>query len=233
MAQQKKDADISSTARNLVAAHCAVAGLCPLIPIPFVDDMIIKRIHWRMNTKLAQLHDIHLTRRSNRVLTTRESSLLSGALKSMVMWPVKKILKKIVFVFAIKSCADVATALFHEGWLMARALEQGYVDREKLKKNDIEEIKKLRDGIVEARDAVDPDVTKQAMRSAFGVSSHIFGSLLESIKGALQTSGTEESKIAAAREKAQPITARIERELDEHWSTGPALDEALRKALSA
>ena len=115
--------NVSDAALRTIASHCAVAGLCPLIPIPFVDDLIVERIHRRMNASLCEQHGIKLLPLSSKLLAESESDLLNGALKGLLMWPIKKLLRKMLIVLAIKNCVDVATEVFHEGWLLARALE--------------------------------------------------------------------------------------------------------------
>ncbi len=222
--------EISDAATRKIAAHCAMAGLCPLIPIPFVDDMIIKRIHRRLVRELFEQHELRLSPEGAKTLTSRESRFLAGALKSIVFWPIKKILRKVVYVLAIKSCADVAAAMFHEGWLMARALECRYVPLDELSHENETALQALRAGIIAARDSVDPSVTRDAMRSAFDVGGELFGSLIDGVRGALG-SGSEEERLKGAEREAAPIARRIQASMSSTWSKGADLDAALRGAL--
>ena len=223
--------NVSDAALRTIASHCAVAGLCPLIPIPFVDELIVERIHRSMNASLCEQHDIKLLALSSKLLAESESDLLNGALKGLLMWPLKKLLRKMLFVLAIKNCVDVATEVFHEGWLLARALEEGYADLEEMKKNKPSTLRTLRHAIVMAREEIDPDMTRQVMRSAFEMSSEVFTDLVSSVRKAMTGAGDGE-KLDAAAKSAAPLTARLEDALREQWSRGEALDAALRDAIA-
>ena len=221
---------ISDGALGLVAGYSALAGLCPLIPVPFVDDIIIGRIHRRLYQKLCTRHDFYLTARDAKILTSKPSSFLAGAFKSLVLWPVKKIVRKVVYVLAVKSCADVAAAVFNEAWLLARTLEQNYVPRDALARGEKQALEQLRDAMIAAVAHVDPQPTQQAMRSAFGVGRELFGAVVDSVRGTLGGAG-DDDRIDAAEEQTAPISERIQDEIRAHWSNGPALDAALREAL--
>jgi hypothetical protein len=229
MDEQKTN--VSDAALRTIASHCAVAGLCPLIPIPFVDDLIVERVHRRMNASLCAQHEITLLPLSSKLLAESESDLLNGALKGLLMWPIKKLLRKVLIVFALKNCVDVATEVFHEGWLLARALEEGYVDLEELRKNKPSALRALRHAIVMAREEIDPDMTRQVMRSAFDMGGEVFTDLVAAVRKAMTGAG-EGEKLDAAAESAAPLTARLEEAVREQWSSGEALDAALRDAIS-
>ncbi len=223
--------NVSDAALRTIASHCAVAGLCPLIPIPFVDDLIVERIHRSMNASLCEQHDIKLLPLSSKLLAESESDLLNGALKSLLMWPLKKLLRKMLIVLALKNCVDVATEVFHEGWLLARALEEGYADLEEMRRNKPSTLRTLRHAIVMAREEIDPDMTRQVVRSAFDMSNEVFTDLVGAVRKAMARARDGE-KLDAAAESAAPLTARLEDALREQWSSGEALDAALRDAIA-
>lgn len=223
---------LTSEGLHTVAGYSALAGLCPLIPIPFVDDFIVNRVERRMYQKLSAQHDFYLAASDAKYLSESESEFLSGALKSMVLWPVKKIIRKLVYVLTVKSCADVAAAVFHDGWLMARAIDQEYVSKEALARGDRNELHVLREAITFAGEEIDPDVTRQAMRSAFGIGRELFGDVVEAIKSTLSgDAGDAEEKFDAAKEDVAPISERVERELRENWALAPELDAALVRGI--
>lgn len=225
------DVGISDGALTTVAGYSALAGLCPLLPVPFLDDVIITRIHRRLCQVLCSRHDFYLSTDGAVILTSRPSNLLAGAFFSLLLWPIKKILRKLVYVLAVKSCADVAAGVFHEGWLLARALEQGYVPLDAMARGDNATLRHLRDGVMKARDQVDTAPTRLIMRSAFGVGREVFNPILKSIKGVVRRTEPGEERIDAAEESAAPIAVRIQDEVRKHWSNGPELDAALREAL--
>jgi uncharacterized protein (DUF697 family) len=231
MSENRLNAEISDEALAVVAGYSALAGLCPLIPIPFVDDFIIVRIHRRLNSVLFTQHDIRLSDSGAKALTESPSNLFGGAFRKLVFWPIKKLITKLVYVLAVKSCADVAATVFNEGWLLARALEQGYVPAELLSRGDLATLKRLRTAIVKAREAVDPSPTQAVMKSAFSVGREVFSATLSSVRNVLKSAGANDERLQAAEQQVAPITQRIQDEILEHWMTGPLLDAELKKAL--
>lgn len=228
---EKTEVQISDAALKSVAIHSALAGLCPLIPVPFVDDLIIERIHRRLNRELFELNGLTLSDGNAKTLAESPSKLMAAALKKIIFWPIKKLITKVVYFLAIKSCADVAASIFHEGWLLARALEAGYVPQELLQRGDPPTIKRLRAVIIRAREAVDMSPTQAVMRSAFGVGREVFGEVLSALRKTLLTSKSEGERLSAAKEDVGGITDRIVDEVRRHWSHGAALDEALRASI--
>jgi len=220
---------ISEGAFHTVAGLAAVAGLCPLIPIPFVDDVIIDRIRRYTYERVSKVLDAPLADKDARYLTARSTVGLGRALKTIILWPLKKIIRKIAYVLSIKSCAEVAAAVFHEGWLFARAIEQGYVDRDALAAGHHDTVRDLRKALIFAHHAINPDVTRQAMRAAFGASRKVVAPLLDGMKGLFQAKNVEDVNLEAAEEEAAPLRARIEAELRQHWPLVDELDEALRR----
>lgn len=229
-----QDAKISAQARAQIAAHCALGGLCPLIPLPFVDDMLIKRVHKRMIRKLCAQHHIHFKDGEDddalELLIAKESSLLSSAAKAVLWWPVKKVLRKLILVWAVKGCADVAATLYYEGWMLARTLEQGYVDLEPLRAKDKQALKRVRDAILDAHEAVDPSLIRQSMRSVFGVSQELLTSSASALKATFKQDNKPEA-LDQAQQELKPLTARIEQEIERSWSDDEALDQALKRSL--
>jgi uncharacterized protein (DUF697 family) len=223
--------EISDGALTIVAGYSALAGLCPLIPVPFVDDFIIVRIHRRMCRDLCNRHDFYLSDDAARILTDKPSKILSGIFRKILFWPIKKLITKVVYVLAVKSCADVAAVIFHEGWLLARVLEKKYVPLDALRQGDSATLERLRDAIIAAREHVDPSPTQAVMRSAYGVGREVFSSTLSELRKTLVRSGTNDERMDAAEQKVAPITQRIQDEVRKHWLSGPLLDAELRKAL--
>ena len=231
MGSEPTPVTLSDGALSIVASYSAVAGLCPLIPIPFLDDVIITRVHRRLCQQLCARHNFYLSTDGAKKLTDTPSNLLASAFTAIVMFPIKKLLTKIVYVLAVKSCADVAAGLFHEGWLLARALEQEYVPLDAMARGDEATLLRLRRGVLTARAQVDPQPTRIVMNSAFGVGREVFREIVRSMRRALRKSDSPDDRLDAAQASAAPIAERIQDEIRRHWSNGPALDAALRQAL--
>ncbi len=220
-------AAISGDALATVAGYSALAGLCPLIPIPFVDDFIIERIHRRLCWVLFNQHGSQLSDAGAKALSNSPSNLFGGVFRTLIFWPIKKLITKLVYVLAVKSCADVASTVFNEGWLLARALEQKYVPVDL----DVAALESLRTAIIKAREAVDPSPTQAAMRSAFGVGQEVFSATLSSVRKVLK-GAAKDDRLDAAEQEVAPIAHRIQAEILKHWNSGPQLDAELKKALN-
>jgi hypothetical protein len=107
-----------------------LGGLCPLLPLPFVDDIVLGRVRRRMVEGIA--------RRSGVTLTSAQVAYLAGGgrgnslprfLLKAVLYPFKEILRKIFYFLAIKDAADTFSLLFHQGYLLQRALAGGALRR--------------------------------------------------------------------------------------------------------
>ena len=220
---------VSAQAERIVRRHAAVGGLCPLIPVPFLDDAIQGRIHRRMVRQLASCQNSTLSDGVAKRLTEQPSSFLSGVGTRLVLWPVKKVVRKVVYVLAVRSCAEEAARIYHEGWLLARALEAGYVDPEGLASSE-EEASRLREAILGATDEVGLSVTKRAMKSAFSLGRAGLGELVTSVRGLLGKEA-KPTDLAAAEASTEPLARRMKTALDEEWNQGGALDAALRQHL--
>lgn len=224
---------LSEDAFHKVAGYATLAGLCPLIPIPFVDDVIIDRIRLQIYHSICSVYGIKITAKDARYLTARTPFRLDEILKTVVWWPVKRIIRKVAYFLSIKSCADVAATVFHEGWLFARAIEQGYVDREAMASGDHETLRDLRKALMFAHDEINPDVTRQSMRVVFGASREVVASLVDQMKGSFQKKNVEEVNLEAAEAKTAPLRDRIEAELRAHWPLEDKLDDALRRGYAS
>ena len=120
--------------RSLIG-HAVLTALCPLIPIPFLDDWIRDVIRRRMVRGLLVESNAHLSDGNIDILACGHNPItttgcVSGCLRKAVKIPFnflfkllfKKILRKIVFVLAIKDSVDTFSATFHEGFLLKHAL---------------------------------------------------------------------------------------------------------------
>jgi uncharacterized protein (DUF697 family) len=163
-----EDHGISPRSSRIVAAHATIAGLCPLIPVPFVDDLAIRNVVQRMYTQLYEAHGYTLPVSGAKILGDKASTRLRDAMTSVVLFPIKKIVRKVVYVLAVKDCADVASAVFHDGWLLARVLEAPLhgADR-KPSPEDPKFLRKVRKAMLKTYEEVDPVPLRRALVGAF------------------------------------------------------------------
>jgi len=107
-----------------------LGGLCPLLPIPFLDDLVLARMRRRMVE--------HLATRWQVALAPAQLALLSGGGRKMTVgrflakaaiYPLKEVLRKILYFLAIKDAVDTFSLLFHQGYLVHAAFAHGALGR--------------------------------------------------------------------------------------------------------
>lgn len=160
---------------RLVAVYSLIAGACPLIPVPILDDWILDRVRRRLVQRLALSREIRLPSASLIRLADREVSdwsadgCVKGCLRQAVVTPirfvyrqiVRKLFRKILFVLAIKDAVDEFSVTFHHAWLLRHAFENGPP------LDGFEAARRLRADVDEVRRGLDPRPLESAVRSAF------------------------------------------------------------------
>ncbi|MFN3651155.1 MAG: hypothetical protein ACK47B_16390 [Armatimonadota bacterium] len=108
--------------------YAVLTGLTPLIPIPFVDDLAKAYFRRRLVRKLAAGHGVPLSREEVEALTAEPGGcLLSGCLGQLVLYPLKKIFRKIFYFLEWKRALDLTSQSYHFGYLVDCALADGYL----------------------------------------------------------------------------------------------------------
>lgn len=153
-----KDRELST-----IALHGVLAGLCPLIPIPFLDDMVLRRVRKSLGSELL-----------GPLLPSPTVVLLAGALRKPIgcatlLWLpfrltfklIVKLFRRLTIVLSIKEALDTASRVLHEGWLLAFARRRGDL------LDPLRTPTQLRWAIETACDAVDPRPLEQALKRIF------------------------------------------------------------------
>jgi len=174
-----RDGDGGALRRVLL--YGVLAGLCPLIPIPFIDDVIIGKLRKRMIR--GQLSEAGLEpgpMQVNLITYIEPEIKLLGCLFGAAWMVIKKIFRKIVFLFALKDCVDHASRMVHHGWLVQYAITTGTLGQHTFEAGN-DAIKLVRDSVLHASDHLDPRPFNQALKRIFRGS----GALMRSAAGAL------------------------------------------------
>jgi hypothetical protein len=87
---------------------CLTAGLCPLIPIPLVDEMVKRAIMKRALAECTVAEGEPMDRQTLIILTRNNRSCLLGCLLACVWWPIKKLFKTFLYFLTLKECLDWA-----------------------------------------------------------------------------------------------------------------------------
>ncbi len=146
--------------------YSLLGGLCPLLPIPFLDDAIVRYLRKRMYRGQLRPVGIQATSLQLDVLAYAPlRSMMLGCLIGAVWTVFKRIFRKIFYVLAVKDCVDVASSMFHEGWLFQHAIREGRVTPETFADDD--KIREIRELIRRTCEAIDTRPINQLLRRAF------------------------------------------------------------------
>jgi len=158
---------ITDKTQNILVTHAVLTGLTPLIPIPFVDDMVYSHFMRSMVRQLASTHGASLSQEASNSLTEQRGGCFAlGCVGSILLFPLKKIFRKIFFFLEWKRAADIISKTYYQGFLIDAALQSG----------------SLNDGnAVQVRAAMDAVLartnTSLISRAAFGVVNQSKGAL--------------------------------------------------------
>lgn len=108
-------AKINST----IATHAVLAGMTPLIPVPVVDDLAKAYFRRRLVRSLAAARGRSLSHADVEALAAEhESGCLSGCVGTLVLYPLKKVFRKIFFFLEWKRAVDLTSRTYHFGYLV-------------------------------------------------------------------------------------------------------------------
>ncbi|MFP2932036.1 hypothetical protein ACLESO_44105 [Pyxidicoccus sp. 3LG] len=155
-----------------VAFLAVASGLTPLIPVPFLDDYALRQVREGMVRTILEEHGLPTPDRAVGVLAGSHvgetiGGAVMGLLKGAVLFPVKKLFRKIFFVLWIKDCVDMASLSLHHGYLITHAVERGDLDAQALAGDTP---KRIYDAIVAACAEVDARPINQILRRLFASS---------------------------------------------------------------
>jgi hypothetical protein len=165
-----------------IVVYSLVAGACPLIPVPLLDDWILDRVRRRLIARLASSRSVDLGTVRLQALADRDPTdwsaegLARGCLRRLFVAPVKfvykriirKLFRKILFVLSIKDAVDEVSVTFHHAWLLRHAL-----DRSRSPKT-VSAARALRAEVDHVCKELDPRPVESAVRSAIRHSRRLF-----------------------------------------------------------
>jgi hypothetical protein len=206
-----------------VLRYAVLAGLCPLIPIPFLDDVLIGMFRGRMIK--GQVRDAGLEPEPLQADLLAFEPIpirLLGCLFGLVWAVVRKLFRKIVYIFAVKDCVDTASRVMHHGWLFQYALTEGILNRQTFDDGN-EAIRHVRDSVRTATDRVDPRPVNKALRKVFLGSRSLVKGAARSVGQILRGGGANRRDTDATDRAVADLETRevgeIERILDELVTT--------------
>jgi hypothetical protein len=116
---------------RLVVWDSLVGGLCPLLPVPILDDLALRRVRRHLVQRLCQAAGVAPTAYQVTLLAGgRRGLTVGGCAAKAVLYPLKKIYRKVLYFLAIKEAVDTFSLLFHQGYLLQVALDRGALGRQ-------------------------------------------------------------------------------------------------------
>ena len=107
---------------NLIT-HAVLIGLTPLIPLPILDDLVKNYFKRRLIRVLASANGRELTAADLKsLMEERGRGCLSGCLAQALIYPLKRLFRKIFFFLEWKRAVDLTSYYLHFGYLLDYAL---------------------------------------------------------------------------------------------------------------
>lgn len=111
--------------QHVLVTHAVLTGLTPLIPVPFVDDLVKSYFRKRLVRSLAAGAGRTLTEEELDALASEgEGGCLRGCVASVLVYPLKAVFRKIFYFLEWKRAADLTSRTYHFGYLVGHALRR-------------------------------------------------------------------------------------------------------------
>lgn len=215
-----------------------LAGMCPLLPVPFVDDVALGRVRRRMVFRIAGSADLALTRSQARRLTGPRRSWGCGRLAAKaVFYPVKKIFRKVIYVFAIKEAIDTVSETFHRGYLLHATVARGMLGQGRPDPGRLEAVAAAVDETVDALDTKPLEgVVSEVFRSSRRSVVATVGWLVTRLKGrggvvSAEAEGFDREQLSDSSPETRALFDRLLAAIWDEGTIRRRLDEELDRRL--
>ena len=150
------------SSQSIIVKNAVLIGMTPLIPIPFVDDWAKNYFQRRMARELVQLQRMTLSPKVIKALADDREGCLSGCLGMIILYPIKKILRKLAFFLEWQRAANLVTHSYYYGYLLEVALQEGW-----LQSDDVEQAARVRTAIDHAHKGANTQLLRQVVDRTF------------------------------------------------------------------
>lgn len=202
-----------------------LAGLCPLLPVPFLDDWALERVQRRMVRELGESRDLELSESEVRILAGEgERRLWPGLLKGTAMAArsgARKVLRKVFrtafYLLLLRDGVHRAVETFVQGYLFLHAarLPQGL----RPSGRNEERVRAVRAAVLDTMREEDVKPIHRAMGRAFRRSLDLLvkaASLLGAVLGRVR-SGERADEGDAFREEEELLGGFVDRLAASLW----------------
>ena len=148
--------------QSIIITHAVLIGLTPLIPIPFLDDLVKSFFYKRFVRSLAARHKLSLSADEiNTLAEDRNRVGIRGCLFGLIEYIVKRLIRKLIIVLEWHRAIDTVTQAYYAGYLMDYSFQQGWYTP-----GDPQQAIGLRSAIDAARGTQRAASTRRAVRDA-------------------------------------------------------------------
>ena len=113
-----------------VVIAALLAGLTPLIPIPFVDSFVRRLLLRQLYQRVAAEQGRSLPPEALAHLTRSRGNLVVGCLVAVLWWPIKKLIRTVLYFLTVKDCLDELADATMRGHMVHEALRRGLLPAE-------------------------------------------------------------------------------------------------------
>lgn len=107
-----------SSTEWIIRLHTILIGVSPLIPIPFLDELIVFYLRRHLVSEIAKKHNRNLSRAEIRQLADEQGNGCMGAFTFIIILPIKEIFRELFFWLEWKRGIDLATQAYYFGYLL-------------------------------------------------------------------------------------------------------------------
>jgi len=116
--------------RQQLATYAAIAAFTGLVPVPLLDTWLGNRVRRTLFRKMLLTRGATVPDAELAAFADTPSGGCLGVFLTVLIWPLKKLLRTVFFVWEMKVAADAASDVFHRALLLEEALEKGWAPGE-------------------------------------------------------------------------------------------------------
>ena len=195
--------------QSIIITHAVLIGLTPLIPIPFLDDIVKTYFYRRLVRSLASRYKLTLSAEEiNRLAEDQGRGAVKGCLLGTVEYVVKRLIRKLVIVLEWHRAIDLVTQAYYAGYLLDFAFQQGWYAP-----GDPQQAMKLRSAIDRARTNANVNLVRNIVKSSFNQSRGLVLDAVRQLTRSLKDIVVRRSRAGRRRQVAEEtVAAKLEQE---------------------